>query len=295
MFKRVSIQVVSSGNLTQTRAEIFAQNFMANFESIFKPEVMPEDERLNLKCLLLPTKKGESKIIYSHLNANKAEKNSAFLRFQQIGYNCPISRPSLSILATIMKPNYFNELRTKQNVGYIVTLGVEKVKGINYLTYKVQSATSDPFEIKLKTEEFLTKFIEKFEGEELKQEFMNAVEGLKAAYNTPYRNTNQVLNLLVSQISQKQYEYDVRNNAQKELSELTFEQFLDWSKSILQEDTQKFVEVHLVSQYHSEDYSTKLKEEKSRQESSEGRSILFMDENNLAGEKLNNLIYASQE
>ena len=84
------------------------------------------------------------RIVVWRENPNQIDKNSGFLRYYPVGVSDAITRPSLSILATILKPQYFNELRTNQNLGYVVTVTSEKISGMNFLVLKIQSSSAEP-------------------------------------------------------------------------------------------------------------------------------------------------------
>jgi secreted Zn-dependent insulinase-like peptidase len=139
-----------------------------------------------------------------------------------------ITRPSLSILATILKPHYFNELRTNQNLGYVVNVSSQKLSGMNFLVLKIQSSSADSETLQLATDAFLVEFREKLASGSFQEDFNNAREGLKTAYRVPYRSNTQVLNMLVNQISNYSYEYDVMDRAYSELENLGYTDFIEW-------------------------------------------------------------------
>ena len=98
---------------------------------------MPLDEIPQVKIIDLQASGEMSKIIVSRDNPNNLDKNSGFLRYYPVGVSDSITRPSLSILATILKPYYFNELRTNKNLGYVVGVSSEKISGMNFLVLRI--------------------------------------------------------------------------------------------------------------------------------------------------------------
>jgi hypothetical protein len=52
-----------------------------------------------------------------------------------------------------------------------MTIESDKIRGQNYLIFKAQSNTVDPLHLQEKTDKFVQDFVQKFDSEELLQEF----------------------------------------------------------------------------------------------------------------------------
>lgn len=77
---------------------------------------------------------------------------------QQVSDRSTENRVLAQLLMSIMEDPYYDSLRTKQQLGYLVFSGVKLVEGVSYMYLLVQSAERDPAYITDRSLEFLEGF-----------------------------------------------------------------------------------------------------------------------------------------
>jgi secreted Zn-dependent insulinase-like peptidase len=105
----------------------------------------------------------------SQAHSNPEEENHAMEVLCQLG-PCPAGAGTrkaamIKLLAQIIGEPYFDTLRTKQQLGYIVNGGVKTEYSVDYIRFIVQSAkVSSPAELVDRTDEFLLDFVGTLRG-----------------------------------------------------------------------------------------------------------------------------------
>jgi len=65
----------------------------------------------------------------------------------QIGPESPKSTVTLQLLASILSEPLFDQLRTKEQLGYLVHSGQAKINGVQGFKVEIQSAVKDPLHL----------------------------------------------------------------------------------------------------------------------------------------------------
>lgn len=146
----------------------FAQSFVygnaspdeakALLNSVLQPlavEPLSIAERPLSRAVKLPT---GIEHVYDQDGANPDEPNGAIEVFFEVGRDHPETSALLELLSHLMREPAFNQLRTKEQLGYIVFTGVRGQHGVEGLRIIVQSAKANPDELDERVEAFIANF-----------------------------------------------------------------------------------------------------------------------------------------
>jgi len=133
-------QALIQGNIKEKQALSIAKTVA----SAFNLQPLPENERGAPKFAQLPVvSKGYGSVLQRE-EPNPANPNSAaIVQFQNADRENLKQQMAMEVLAIIMGNPFFAELRTKQQLGYIVQGGVSNKEGVRSLVFTAQSSVAD--------------------------------------------------------------------------------------------------------------------------------------------------------
>ncbi|OMJ83460.1 hypothetical protein SteCoe_15629 [Stentor coeruleus] len=164
--KNVFFEWIIIGNLTKDSVITMANNCINSFESIKSPSYMSPSEFLLLKVLKIPK---NSPSLYKSTLIEPSETNCAVLSQWQLGPETDNSQATLALIENYLEEPCFNVLRTQEQLGYIVWSYPHKIRGIQNISFLVQSSVKCPSYIFTRITAFLEQMkteIEKISDEE---------------------------------------------------------------------------------------------------------------------------------
>jgi insulysin len=114
---------------------------------------LPESERVSPRSLSLPR---GSNLVYSKKNITGAVANSAVFNYYQFGHLNIHEYLVLELLHNILFQKAFTQLRTNEQLGYIVSTGHRPYLGSDGFVVVVQSAVASPNYLDSRIEAFFT-------------------------------------------------------------------------------------------------------------------------------------------
>jgi insulysin len=115
---------------------------------------LPETERFRESVIQIPSGK-------SHAFTRKMQvENSALVLETQIGQLSPKLQGALLLIDNLIQPQFYNELRTSQQLGYIVNSGMTLLEETLGLVFMVQSGEYDTEILEKRIYVFLLNFFE---------------------------------------------------------------------------------------------------------------------------------------
>jgi insulysin len=115
-------------------------------------KILPEVNRFLGSVRQLPQGK-------SHTFTRKMQvENSALVTDVQVGQRSPKLQAALMVIDNLMQPQFYNELRTSQQLGYIVNSGMTVLKKTLGLIFIIQSGEYNTETLEQRMEAFLEKF-----------------------------------------------------------------------------------------------------------------------------------------
>ena len=113
-------------------------------EKAFNLQPLPEDQRGAPKLAVLPVVRQGYGSVLQRAEPNPVDTNSAaVVQFQNADRDNLKQQMAMEVLAIIMGNPFFADLRTKQQLGYIVYGGVSNKEGVRSLVFTAQSSAAD--------------------------------------------------------------------------------------------------------------------------------------------------------
>jgi len=137
LLSSVSIEGLIHGNITKEESLAL----MDEIEATFSPKPMQESEFPEERVLYL--EKGKEYLHQAEV-FNKNEQNSAIYNFYQIGPENTHDDILLDLFNQINKTTFYDQLRTKEQLGYIVWADAVTLAGVQGLRIEIQSSSYDP-------------------------------------------------------------------------------------------------------------------------------------------------------
>ncbi|KAI3403084.2 STE23 [Candida oxycetoniae] len=159
----------------------------------------------------------------------------------------------IDLLATIIREPCFDQLRTKEQLGYVVFSGIKKGRTSLGFRILVQSERASEY-LEYRIEEFLKRFGDFVMNELSDDDFIKFKQALKDLKLQKLKHLSEETNRLWSSIIDGYYDFDARSKQVSILENITKEEFIKFYKAYVMEDfggtgtgTGKLV-VHLKSQ-----------------------------------------------
>jgi insulysin len=147
LYARGKIEALVYGNVTVADAEAAARRIAA----VLKVAPLPEADLLRPRRLV--TAPGESVRSSEKLIGN----NSCFWREHVLGGDTPEVRAATLVLFNAISEPYFTEMRTHQQLGYVVWGGATGEERANYAYFVIQSGEHPADELEARSDEFTAK------------------------------------------------------------------------------------------------------------------------------------------
>eukprot|EP00941_MAST-03F_sp_MAST-3F-sp1_P005297 g5297.t1 len=212
-FENIQTEILIHGNVDQQVGQQLSEIIQSKFKT------GKECFRNNLMDRKLPVGHDGTFIQFTGENA-EIEVNSAVVNDYQIGQRTTKLDVQMELLVDILSTPLFDELRTKQQLGYIVGCTSSTSKDLMSLQAYVQSPNVSPDELDRKIEEFFITFKEtlrKFPEKDLK----SRIDSLVKLKNAPLPNPKSEVDILWSEISDQEYQFDRRFEEADAMREVT--------------------------------------------------------------------------
>ena len=154
MFEAGNVEMVAYGNVSQQDASAAAARVVAELGLAPIPAGQVYDDRA---VQLAP---GQAVVGSNVLKVN----NSALFQLVLLGGNDAQTRAAAMVLDNFVKEPYFSEMRTRQQLGYIVGSGMAETQHELYGLFVIQSADYDAAELVKRSDAFLLSLPERFDA-----------------------------------------------------------------------------------------------------------------------------------
>ena len=113
-------------------------------------------------------------------------ENSAVVTDIQVGQRSPELQTALMVIETLMQPQFYNDLRTSQQLGYIVNSGMSVLEKTLGLVFIIQSGEYNTETLEQRIGVFLEKFNDSLRG--MTDAELNRIK--KSVLNSKLQKTN---------------------------------------------------------------------------------------------------------
>jgi secreted Zn-dependent insulinase-like peptidase len=169
---------------------------------------------------------------HSHPSRNADDPNAAMEYILQIGPTPigPLARQTAMyrLAAHILSEPYFDQLRTKQALGYIVQCGMKIDGSVRSIRFLAQSNKVNGAELVKRTESFLSEFMPKFLSEMTPAKFRANVAGVITKVNEATKNANEEASTLWAEISDNRFDFSRGRYTTDALAEIMQHDFNEW-------------------------------------------------------------------
>jgi len=115
------------------------------------------------------------------------------------------------LIAHLLQERFFDELRTKQQLGYIVHSSIYEVSpNQNALLFLIQSSVAPPSALSVKIESFLGEFGDYLNNEMGEEEFSSMKQAMVGKYSEKAKNLSEMASRIAGEISNKSYHFALR-------------------------------------------------------------------------------------
>ncbi len=238
LLKELTVEALFYGNLSEEEAKELYSNVKSTLE--FTPIAFQEQ---NKQMLLLPEKQGP---FYLH-RLTERSGNAVILAVQQGAFSFE-KRAAQQVLASILKNQFTETLRTKQQIAYIAQSWDREEAGQLAQFFALQSSSHQPTEILARFELFIEDFANNIEEHLSKEEFETVQKALITRLKTPPEN----LGTMGSLLDKFAFEYNDFNWLEKRtasLENLNYEQTLSYAKQFFSRTNQKRLAILMEGSY----------------------------------------------
>ncbi|XP_020237618.1 nardilysin-like [Cajanus cajan] len=227
LLSQLYIEGLCHGNLTKEEAISISNIFKINFP--VKP--LPIELRHAERVICLPS---GANLVRDVSVKNKSEKNSVVELYFQIDQDLGIRSIKLKALIDffeeIVEEPFFNQLRTKEQLGYVVECSPRVTYRVFGFCFCIQSSEYNPVYLQGRIENFLNGLEELLDGLD-GDSFENYRSGLMAKLLEKDPSLTYESNRLWNQIVDKRYIFDFSKKEAEELSNISKQDVVEWYKT----------------------------------------------------------------
>lgn len=169
LYSRIYIEGLTYGNLTAAPL----QDLVSSALTALKAEALTADERQALALQENVVKAGQKLVA----PFGGQDNNNGMIVQLEAGPRVDTNNAVNLVLGNLIQDRYYNEMRTNQQLGYIVQGGSGATKSRARLDFYIQSADYQPEELSKRTQAFLATFLGEID-ETLSEKFSEARDGL---------------------------------------------------------------------------------------------------------------------
>ena len=244
LIKESHFEWLIQGNILYNEAVEIAKNV----QSIISKNNLPKDKTFAYRTVLMEV---NTNFIYSFSNVNKSEQNSAICTFLQSGKSDEKSSCILQVIESLLNDRFFNELRTRQSLGYIASLFYRSYRNNEGLMCVVQSSVKSPEFIWLRIKEFFDdsrNFVNEL-SDELFETHVNSVIVNKKQKDF---TLNEEVNRNFTEIKKRKYVFDRKEQHVSILESLKKEELIQFYNHVFVQNLRR-LDVEYVAHNHQEE------------------------------------------
>jgi len=197
--------------------------------------------------------------IYRLKNPNKEEKDSSLIATYQCGYLEGEEKQYFNLLYSFLSDKFYDTLRTKETLGYIVVLLTQSYYENMHLMGIVQSCNKDPEFCSARVRNFF-KEKEKEVKEISDEEFNTYVKSRLALVTKKDRDLEEQFNRNWTQITLEKFKFNIKKENEEFLKKCNKEGFIKFFEKYFVNEVKK-LDIEYVCEAHFEENEKKIKEQ----------------------------------
>jgi len=227
MFKNINVKVVTVGNLLQSDI-IDVQHYF--------------DTAYDLKEYNHLVKVSPSYGLFKFKNSNTKDENEAIGIYYQVfnkDYDY-LKVSKLYLLESILREPFFDQLRTKEQLGYLVASSSYSIYDSYGMIFMIQSPKQNSKYLASRIKDFISVFTKKLEEY---TEFDTQKNSLIATLSVPDKRITQLSGRIIREINEESYQYDRKSKLIKEISKLELNDIIQFYQEYIIEN-KNYIEIH---------------------------------------------------
>lgn len=236
-FQSIYIEGLVGGNITETRAKELWQ--LCNKYLASAP--YSTHDQIKKKVLILPEAAGP----FSINTLSELQGNAAFVTIQLGTYTFE-KRASQLLLLRAFSEAFFQELRTKQQLGYIVKAGGQHVENQLFIFMAAQSAFYAPEELIARFEHFTEDYLKSIDAQINEEKFEEIRNSLIIQISEPPRNLSEYSDRLFTYAYDYDGEFDRHLQLLEAVKALDYKTFLSSSRAFLSRNNTRRVAIECI-------------------------------------------------
>jgi secreted Zn-dependent insulinase-like peptidase len=210
--------------------------------------VIPQEGTASVQreIALLPNKNYLAQMNIDHADA-------AYLELHQGDTSSLRERALYALLAESISAPYFAELRTREQLGYIVLARPYPMDGLPGLILYIQSPSTDPALLQLYSQRFLNRY-----GQELinmnDSTFNTYKQGLITSLKEPAKNLYQLSSQYWSSIQEGNSHFNTQQRIATEIEKISLDGFRRFYKNRILGDESSSLTIHQIGKSMKDDY-----------------------------------------
>lgn len=198
---------------------------------------------------VLQAKKGQTSLLGVDYSV-ATEKNNAFVRYIELSTKKDLIPESMFLNNWLSSP-FFEELRTKQQLGYAVMVLRREIANVNYFAFLIQSDVKTGHFCINRINEFLNAQLKELE-EMTEEKFAEIVAGAVTNLKEPWKALSDKFVDDYTEINKRRFEYNIKSQHIARLEALKKEDILAIYKNQILNDAKAF-ELHVYSPISKEE------------------------------------------
>jgi insulysin len=215
-----------------------------------------------------------TRYLWATRELNEAEENSAIVLTLQFGQDTPHNNALIELFAQTCKDLVFNQLRTIEQLGYLVWSGISNHRGVLHFRIIIQSSNKNPIYLEQRAEAFLHNFRSELQNltEQQFNEYLTAVIARKQEKD---KTLTQETNRHWKEIDLRRFQFNRQELEVKELQLLTKEKLVEFYEKIIEMNSRerRKLSVRIFGKRHELTQNDEIIELKTTEQSSSDSNI----------------------
>ncbi|KAK9664344.1 hypothetical protein RND81_14G035000 [Saponaria officinalis] len=254
MMSKAFLECYVAGNIVHGEAESIIKQIESAFFEGVHPLCQPLYPSQHLTKRVVKLHKGKH-YCYAAKGMNSSNENSALVHYIQVHADDYVANVKLQLIALIAKERAYHQLRSVEQLGYIVALLDRSDLGVHGLQFIIQSTAKGPRDIDSRVEAFLTDF--EPEIRQLSEEkFKRNVESLIDTKLEKYKNLREECRFFWKEISDGTFKFDRKESEVAALKQLTQQELVDFFDNFVKvgANRKRDLSIWIYGSSHSSDY-----------------------------------------
>ncbi len=240
LYARTFLQGVAYGNLEGSEVRTAVNELLQTLGG----EPLPEADRYVESIRQIPS--GTAYTLSQPVEVN----NSALVMELQVAQRTPQNQVALQVLSTALQPQAYNELRTNQQLGYIVNASMTEAEDTLGLVFLVQSGTYGPAELEARVRAFFPQFLKQVQ--QMPEAQFQALKGaVRNGMLDKPDSVSAVAGMLFGRAFERQAEFDPTSPDLRALEALQLQDLQDLVAQ-LGESQQRRLSLRMIGQGHQD-------------------------------------------